>query len=38
MASLISHIPAMDCMKQIQHKYYNMGTPLKTLHREVMPG
>ena len=35
MAPLINHIPALEWMKEIQHKCFKMGIPLKTWHREV---
>ena len=38
MASLTTHIPALKCMKQIQHKCFKMGIPLKNPQREVVLG
>ena len=37
MASLTTHTPALECMKEIEHECFKMGIPLKIRHQEVAP-
>ena len=37
MAPLTTHTQALECMKEIAHKCFKAGIPLKTRHREVVP-